>query len=119
MNRKDFTVVICLVIFVLMLYASSYDQGDLTGMQIGGLDELLIVGTGLLTNDVCTEVNGLIAIKTYIFPGSVFKGDKNSDVHLRMFCGNCVNTVCKKTGILNGYITDTTVELCQPVGNSC
>ena len=119
MNRKNFTMLICLVALVLMLYVSTYDQGDLTGMQIGGLEELLIVGTGLLTNDVCTEENGLIDIKTYIFPGSVFKGDEGNDAHLRMFCGNCVDELCEEAGIVDGYYTNTNIHPCQPVGDSC
>tara|TARA_Y100000310_G_C20490362_1_gene718878 strand:- start:320 stop:682 length:363 start_codon:yes stop_codon:yes gene_type:complete len=120
MDRKDFTVVICVLALLMMFYASNYYIGSPTGMQIQGIGELLIVGTGFLTNDGCTiDSSGKIDIKTYLLPGSVFKGNEDSDVHLRMFCGACINDMCEKTGIVNGYVTDTTIELCQPVGDSC
>ena len=120
MNRKEFTVILCVLVLVMMLYAFNYDQESLTGMQIGGLEQLLIVGTGFLTNDVCTmDSSGKIYIKTFIFSGPVFKGNEKNDVHLRMFCGSCVEGVCKKTGIVNGYFTNTDIELCQSVGDSC
>jgi hypothetical protein len=120
MNRKDFTIVICLMTLVLMIYIFSYGQGSSTGLQIQGIGELLVVGTGFLTNDICT-VDDLdkIVIKKYFIPGPVFKGNEDNDAHLRMFCGSCVNSLCVETGIIDGKFTETNIELCEPVGDQC